>query len=155
MIGEILGITAITLNDEEGQRDQPRTHLLHILVTECAHLIWRLRCKRVIQHNNNPQRWPTTKAIANHLKLRLNHRLRMDCILTSTSKFDKKAIDKDLVMDTWNRILEKDENRRGDWTTKPGVLVGSRFFEIGAPHPRRECVNAFPQGWRICTEITQ
>ncbi|KAJ3560564.1 hypothetical protein NP233_g10756 [Leucocoprinus birnbaumii] len=128
-LGEILGITSISFQDEKGQKDPSKTQLYHILITECTHLIWRLRCERVIQHEDNPQKWHTENGINRLLKSRLNHRLKMDCILTNTRKFDAKAIREGIVRETWEGLLEDEENLPDHWPTTPGVLVGSRFFE--------------------------
>ncbi|KXN85822.1 hypothetical protein AN958_10708 [Leucoagaricus sp. SymC.cos] len=134
-LGEILGVTTISQKDGEGNKDDGKTRFHQILITECAHLTWRLRCERVIGNNNDPQRH-TDAAILSTLKYRLNHRFRMDCILTSTRKFEKKALREDIVRDTWSGILDKEEkdDLPRSWLKRPGVLVGIRFFRAGAPH---------------------
>jgi hypothetical protein len=60
------------------------THLLHILISESAHLIWVLRCERVIReikHKDNEIR-------ARWLSL-INDRLMEDRTITSTIKKTK------------------------------------------------------------------
>ncbi|KXN85791.1 hypothetical protein AN958_04802 [Leucoagaricus sp. SymC.cos] len=60
----------------------------------------------------------------------------MDCILTSTRKFDKKALREDIAKKTWNEILDKEEkdDLPRSWLKGPGDLVDIRLFRAGAPH---------------------
>ena len=102
------------------RRDAGTTHLFRILISESAHLIWRIRNERVIQGKPeaSPQevhfRW--LKAI--------NNRLKIDCVLTNGVKYGKKAIDKSLVLRTWKKTLKNEEILPKDWTRETGVLVG-------------------------------
>ncbi|XP_006463112.1 hypothetical protein AGABI2DRAFT_51550, partial [Agaricus bisporus var. bisporus H97] len=108
-VGEILGITSITEKDERGAPDIGKTRLYHILISECAYLIWNLRCERVIQHGDSSDQWNHTDTqIKNRLSHRLNTRFRLDCILTNSRKFNRKAIRESLVTATWSGILTND-----------------------------------------------
>lgn len=126
-IGEILGVASTTEKDEKGSPNAGKTRLFHILVSECAYLIWNLRCERVIQHGDSTDQWNHTDAqIKNRLSHRLNTRFRLDCILTNTRKFNRKAIHESLVTATWSGILinENPNDRPKIWLCRPGVLVG-------------------------------
>ncbi|KAJ6581584.1 ribonuclease H-like protein [Mycena capillaripes] len=88
--------------------DAGTTHLYRILISESAHLIWRLRCERI--HN----RWLKS----------INNRLGLDCALTNGAKWGKKAIKKLLVLGTWSKTLKNEDNLPKDWTWEAEVLVG-------------------------------
>lgn len=96
------------------------TRLFRILISESAHLIWRLRNERVI----NAKDPATTREIRNRWLKAINNRLRIDCALTNGIKYGKRAIDKKLVQKTWCNVLKDEENLPKDWTWEAGVLVG-------------------------------
>ena len=61
-MGTVLGCGSITMidqpnpNDEENLEQHPKSgavRLLQILLTKSAHLVWVLRCERVIQQKNH------------------------------------------------------------------------------------------------------
>ncbi|KXN80699.1 hypothetical protein AN958_08280, partial [Leucoagaricus sp. SymC.cos] len=119
----------------EGNKDDGKTRFHQILIAECAHLAWRLRCERVIEHND-PQRGHKDMAILSTLKYRLSHRFRIDCIFILTRKFDKKALREDIIKDTWSGILDKEgkDDLLRSWLSRPGASVGIWLFGAGAPH---------------------
>ncbi|XP_006464002.1 hypothetical protein AGABI2DRAFT_75272 [Agaricus bisporus var. bisporus H97] len=126
-IGEILGIASTVERHEKGTTNIGKTRLFHILVSECSYLIWNLRCERVIKHSDFPSTWNHNDTqIKNRLLHRLNSRFRLDCILTSSRKFNRKAIRENLVIATWSGILTNESPNDGPkiWLRKPGVLVG-------------------------------
>ena len=103
-LGIILGCGVITLADAQND-NIPANHqrilipkravarLMRILILELAHLIWALRCERVVQGNTHTEReirlkW--TRAI--------NKKLTKDRIITTKIKRDTAA--KQLVTDT-------------------------------------------------------
>ncbi|KAK0189417.1 hypothetical protein F5146DRAFT_883055, partial [Armillaria mellea] len=65
-----------------------------ILISKSAHLIWKMRNDRVV----NKQRW--LHAMNRHMKL--------DSILSGQKKFKRKAIQKALVLKTWQGTLLKE-----------------------------------------------
>ncbi|KAJ3577018.1 hypothetical protein NP233_g10 [Leucocoprinus birnbaumii] len=136
-LGEILGIPSATFKGNDGRVDAGKTRLNQILISEGAHAIWRLRCERVIQHGNDPAKFPKKSQIKSLIKHRINHRLRMDCITADSRKFDKRAIREDLVVDTWQGILEDEDAMPEHWTRSTGVLVGNRLFETEMATPFR------------------
>ncbi|PBK78096.1 hypothetical protein ARMSODRAFT_946958 [Armillaria solidipes] len=82
------------------------TRFCQILISESAHLIWKMR--------NDRQRW--THA--------LNRRMKLDCILSDRKRFQRKATQKSLVLKTWQGTLLEESSLPEDWTTINGVLVG-------------------------------
>ncbi|KAK0470680.1 hypothetical protein IW261DRAFT_1345287 [Armillaria novae-zelandiae] len=91
-----------------------------ILISESAHLIWRLRNDRVI----NERQPYSEKEISQCWLGALNCRLCMDCLLTDKRKYSKKVILKSIVLGMWWNTLENDEALPEDWTKEIGVLVG-------------------------------
>ncbi|KAF8494746.1 hypothetical protein F5888DRAFT_1616776, partial [Russula emetica] len=93
--------------------------LLQILLPESAHLIWVLRCERVIQKHTHTEsetyhRWHQT----------INRRLTDDRITAIRIKRDKQSLQK--IKDTWEHVLKKQRDLPHDWITSRKVLVGRR-----------------------------
>ncbi|KAJ6594763.1 hypothetical protein B0H19DRAFT_919145 [Mycena capillaripes] len=100
--------------------DAGTTHLYRILMSESAHLIWRLRCERVIRE----QDFASNREIHNRWLKSINNRLGMDCALINGAKWGKKVIKKLLVLVTWSKTLKNEDNLPKDWTWETEVLVG-------------------------------
>ncbi|EPS94062.1 hypothetical protein FOMPIDRAFT_1134930 [Fomitopsis schrenkii] len=108
-------------------RDKPTpghiARFWRILVSESAHLIWRLRCERVIGHSDD-NRWQHTKeSIANRWLTMMNSRLRQD-VAGTNHKFGRLALKKGLVSRTWEHVLKEEESLPANWSTQRRVLVG-------------------------------
>ncbi|KAJ7498119.1 hypothetical protein B0H11DRAFT_1856682 [Mycena galericulata] len=96
------------------------TRLFRILVSESAHLIWRLRCERVIQ-----QKGPASiQEIHKRWLKTMNNRLALDRVLTDKLKYGKRSLKKPVVLDTWRKVLKNEETLPRDWTREVEVLVG-------------------------------
>ncbi|KAI0254791.1 hypothetical protein BJV78DRAFT_1182939, partial [Lactifluus subvellereus] len=81
------------------------------------HLIWVLRCERVIQERTHSigkihHRWLST----------INARPTDDGITATKIKRDKRTIQK--VKDTWEYVLRNQMDLPDDWITSREVLVG-------------------------------
>ena len=112
--GQVMACAAIK------RRDAGTTRFFRILVSESAHLIWRLRCERVIQ-----QKPPASlREIQNRWLRSINNRLGIDCALVNEKKYGKKAVKKSLVLKTWSKVLQNENILPTDWTREVGVLVG-------------------------------
>ncbi|KAJ7676404.1 hypothetical protein B0H14DRAFT_3101974 [Mycena olivaceomarginata] len=96
-IGSILG-SALRMHEA--------SRLFIILVTESAHLIWKLRCI----HN----KWVTL----------INSRLRFDQLLTDTSCYGNCALNAKTILRTWDGVLMDKLNLPENWIWQSGVLVG-------------------------------
>jgi ribonuclease HI len=90
------------------KRDAGTSRLYRILVSESAHLIWRLRNERVIQQKDTA----STPEIHNRWLHQINNRLMIDCAMTNKNKYGKRAIKTAVVKQTWKGIL-KDEGFSG------------------------------------------
>lgn len=126
--GIILGCGAIsppappTSDDVTSPRKKNRgaRRLLQILISEAAHLIWVLRCERVIQgtEHSNPEiekRWLSI----------INKRLIDDKITATIIRRTITHIR--LTRATWEAILMKAGDLPDKWMTNEEVLVGRRF----------------------------
>jgi len=90
-------------------------------MTESAHLIWKLRCERIIQEEDRPF---TEEEIENRWLRTINGRLELDQKMTDKD-YGPKAIPKSKVLETWRSILKDEKALPDDWTGENGVLVGS------------------------------
>jgi len=127
-IGIILGCGCISKHDNDRQRNENQrknlekkgaSRLAIILMSEAAHLIWVLRCERVIQgrhHSDNEidARW----------KIAINTRLTSDKIIATRIKRENKFTN--LVINTWKPLLTKDGPLPHNWINNREVLVGRR-----------------------------
>jgi ribonuclease HI/exonuclease III len=122
-IGIILGCGSVkaprAAQNQGPNRSKGPTRLLQILVSESAHLIWVLRCERVIQKRRANEaeikaRW--TNAI--------NRRLTDDKINATRIKRDKRTERK--VKSTWEAILARSQDLPDQWLHNREVLVGRR-----------------------------
>ena len=126
-LGSILGCGCINLRPRTRQRNenepdkrsilQGPTHLLQILLSESAYLIWVLRCKRVIQgiqhsRSETEGRWLCV----------INARLTTDKITATKIKRDKGFTN--LVVNTWEQALEKRRGLPPNWIHYNEALVG-------------------------------
>ncbi|KAJ7655668.1 ribonuclease H-like protein [Mycena polygramma] len=113
-IGQIMASGVTT------QGDPGTTRLYKILVTESAHLIRRIRNERRIQKQG-----PTPIAkIRNRWLKTMNNRLAIDCAMTDTFEYGKKALRLPTVKKTWKKVLKDEHTLAKDWPKTVGVLVG-------------------------------
>ncbi|EPQ51596.1 hypothetical protein GLOTRDRAFT_48720 [Gloeophyllum trabeum ATCC 11539] len=95
------------------------SRLLQILVSESKHLIWTLRCERVIRgHTHSPsnivRRWTTA----------LNRQLSIDRIIATKLHRSSKAIR--LILRTWGGTIADEDSLPPDRVGHNGFLVGIR-----------------------------
>jgi hypothetical protein len=122
-LGTILGSQCITVRSQDEKRLGGESRLRRLLTIESAHLIWKLRCERIMSNKN---REFSQEEIRNRWLFAMNERLNQDKDLTDP-RWGKKAIPKRKVLDTWKgSILDEDKHPK-DWTKCRGVLVGSRL----------------------------
>jgi hypothetical protein len=128
-IGTILGIGQISLPENERRQENERTvtstktkgrtRLLQILISEASHLIWVLRCKRVI-HKNNVQH--TDQEVNARWTRVINDRLTIDR-LTAT-KIQRNATFTRLVNATWQTALKQQHIPYQNWIHRREVFSG-------------------------------
>ncbi|KAK1217608.1 hypothetical protein PQX77_019729 [Marasmius sp. AFHP31] len=122
-LGAIIGSGLARNRDAEENKTSAKgiERLWRILVTMAAHLIWVLRCERVLNKNNAPF---TVEEVENRWKAELNARLDLDRRATN-KKYERKAVSAETVRETWKNTLTNEESLPEDWmNTNSGVLVG-------------------------------
>ncbi|KAH9919254.1 uncharacterized protein B0H18DRAFT_1086704 [Fomitopsis serialis] len=126
LLGGILGCAGAMFKTEKGAQIKGTARLHRIIISESAHLIWKLRNERIIRFDNGRQH--TQAEIRNKWTHAMNDRLAMDCHLTNKKKYGKKAIKPKLVEETWSGVLKNENQLPHDWTKgKVEVLVGIEF----------------------------
>ncbi|KAJ7581353.1 ribonuclease H-like protein [Mycena floridula] len=120
-LGEIM-ICGLKQNNGANRRKVNRgtERLRRILISESAHLIWRIRNERAINGKDPLPR----KAIRARWVITMNNRIKLDCLLTNKTRYGTKAIQKSLVLSTWNKVIANENALPEDWTRETGALVG-------------------------------
>lgn len=122
--GTILSCGLIKITDTKGKYRKEDSRLYRIIVSESAHLIWKMRCDRVINGKNNfseheiESRWRRT----------IQNRLELDCLLAS-NKFSKGQLSQRTLEKTWFEVLADKDSLPECWYGEDGVLVGIRSGE--------------------------
>ncbi|KAH9839066.1 uncharacterized protein C8Q71DRAFT_703988 [Rhodofomes roseus] len=105
------------------KRRESRKRLWRIIVSEAAYLIWKLRCERVIGHEDDDRWTHTTRQIIQKWYLTMNRRLQQDLVATNR-KFGALATMSQVVLGTWSKTIGDEQGLPPDWTKIPRVLVG-------------------------------
>ncbi|KAI0694274.1 hypothetical protein BC835DRAFT_1205834, partial [Cytidiella melzeri] len=82
-----------------------------IMMTKSTHLIWRLRCERHIDRKGEPH---SIREIDWKWLTAMNIRVIMDSELTKP-KYSKRKLPKQLVLQTWSNVLNRDHDLPLDW----------------------------------------
>jgi len=125
-VGIILGCGSITTKkDDQGNDKRCRqpgnkgtVRLTQILISEAAHLIWVLRCERVIQNKTHTAQETKSRWIK-----AINRRLTDDKI--TATKIKRNEPFTRLVEATWDKLLRKSSDPPRNWILNREVLVGS------------------------------
>ncbi|KAH9910148.1 uncharacterized protein BXZ73DRAFT_33673, partial [Epithele typhae] len=120
--GSIFAAGAIELKQEgNDERDTAGEMRWATLATEAAHLVWKLRCERVIA---NEGREHSEREVTQRWNATIDRRLDLDrrTAAQMVGKRRKQTIAR--VEYTWSPLLEDSENLPDDWVTSCGVLVG-------------------------------
>lgn len=120
-IGDILACGTRTIIDDKDATQHGDTRFWRILIAESAYLIWKIRCARVIQDDNQPV---TKTAVQNKWRRMINERLDLDRKLTH-KRYGKKATKTHTVLTTWRGVLVNEDKLPKNWIESSGVLVGS------------------------------
>ncbi len=120
--GTVFGAACAVFKTPKATRKIAVESLWCILCTEAAHLIWRLRCERVIQ--NEGTEFSVTE-VTNRFYSALDSRLNLDR-RTAAMTTSKKGLRPQEVEQVWLPILERRDNLPPRWVVDSGVLVGIR-----------------------------
>lgn len=132
-LGTTAGANLLHFTDAKGTPMPHAKCLYKILVTESAHLIWKLRCESVIDRENEDISEEETYNRMCHV---LNQHLLRDKVLTYQPRWKQKAINKSLVLSTWNPLIKDRGKLPSDWTGDAEVLVGVGPLTLFRPHPQ-------------------
>ncbi|KAJ7271111.1 hypothetical protein C8J57DRAFT_948518, partial [Mycena rebaudengoi] len=120
-IGIALGCGLSVFRDESDKPHLGSSRLYKILISESAHLIWKLRCECVIGRDGEP---PTVKEVRNCWFKNLGMRLEIDINLTDRLKYGNEySVHPSIVESTWSGTLLDEEELPEHWPREPGVLV--------------------------------
>ncbi|KAG6846755.1 hypothetical protein H0H93_012090, partial [Arthromyces matolae] len=123
--GTQLGCGLATFKSDRNETLRGTSRFYHIIMSESTHLIWKIRCEWKIGRDENEDDVVPPEAVEARWWNALNKRLKMECLQTNKNRYGKKALNSQMVVNTWTGILQDEENLEDDWFMKPnGVLVG-------------------------------
>ncbi|KZP16390.1 hypothetical protein FIBSPDRAFT_958113 [Athelia psychrophila] len=100
-VGSIVACTMAKFKDNKGKPLAGANRLYRILISESAHLIWKLRNKRIIEPKPNEEYIkPTHKEIHNRWLNTINSRLALDIAMTH-DKYESRALPRRKILQTW------------------------------------------------------
>ncbi|TFK88719.1 hypothetical protein K466DRAFT_612852 [Polyporus arcularius HHB13444] len=118
--GTTFGAACAVFVTSEGARRTATESLWCILSTEALHLIWKLRCERVIQRDGEQF---TVAEVVNRYYTTINARLNLDRRTAAIAR-GKKALNPPEIERIWLPIIEKGHELPPRWVLDSGVLVG-------------------------------
>lgn len=132
-LGAILSCPIAPFVTKQGKPKTGDARLYRILMTESAHLIWKLRNERVIRQSDEAAKGTATRdEISARWLAALNARLTEDCALTDPGKYGKRALKPGLVERTWSSTLDHEDDLPHEWWRgRTGVLVGIDPIKLG------------------------
>jgi len=123
-LGAIMSSSVMNTTSGLQRRDSGALRRRRILISEAAFLIWRLRCERVIQHENDPARFATEKEIVLRWRATIQRRIRLDIQFTNRRRFGPRALSLASMRNTWEPILHPGSDPPPDnWWGGTGFLV--------------------------------
>lgn len=133
--GMVLGCGISDFKTNDRKRLMGANRLWRILISESAHLIWKIRCECRIANEDDPDKHHSPIAIHNRWVYQLNCRLSLDRSITDKYRFGSKALRPDLVLRTWRGVILNEENLPENWIWQSGVLVGILPRRARVPGP--------------------
>ncbi|TFK85083.1 ribonuclease H-like protein [Polyporus arcularius HHB13444] len=118
--GTTFGAACAVFRNADGAQSAALEQLWCILSTEALHLIWRLRCERVIQ---NEGRNFTESEVANRFYAAMDARLDLDR-RTAAIAHGRKALRQKDVERIWLPVIGNDKELPPKWVVDSGILVG-------------------------------
>ncbi|KZV91930.1 hypothetical protein EXIGLDRAFT_615077 [Exidia glandulosa HHB12029] len=123
-LGTVWGCGTAQFEDEEKEAAAGKARAFRIVVSESAFLIWKIRCERRIQHEDDADWTLSQTEIINRWQAVINMRISIDRLLTHKSRHKRGALGTQTVLHTWRGLLENEESLPQDWIRRPGCLVG-------------------------------
>ncbi|KAI9070134.1 RnaseH-domain-containing protein [Trametes sanguinea] len=126
--GAILGAPSLKLSGVKEKSTSGMDRLTRIVIMESAHLLWKLRCERVIDPEFVPATGQSKREVVAKWVHAIDKRLQVDRGLVLMKGPSRKTVTKDLVLDTWRQVVNDFGSLPDDWICTSGVLVGSSAF---------------------------
>ncbi|KZV97619.1 hypothetical protein EXIGLDRAFT_607837 [Exidia glandulosa HHB12029] len=123
-IGTVWGATAASFQAENKEEGRGKARAFRILISESAFLIWKIRCERRIQHEDDENWVISNEEATSRWKATINGRIAIDRRLTNKTRHKRGALGTKTVLNTWRDMLDNEEGLQEDWLRHPGVLVG-------------------------------
>ncbi|KAF8196494.1 hypothetical protein BJ912DRAFT_846780 [Pholiota molesta] len=124
-MGVILGSGLHLFHTQAGKMPLPGANRLYkIIMSESAHMIWKIRCQWRIQDEGDLDKILSNEGARGKWLDQINRRLQLECLQTNPYKYGKMAVRKALVEKTWWAVLKNREDLPDDWIENTGVLVG-------------------------------
>ncbi|KAF9025573.1 hypothetical protein BDZ89DRAFT_1092598 [Hymenopellis radicata] len=95
--------------------------LFQKLISEGSFLIWKLRNERRLEHEEEVDFEQSTREIKNRYMAVLKAAAKADFAMTSITKYGKQAIKKELVKETWRKLINKSPEQE-DGGSKSGDI---------------------------------
>ncbi|OSC98484.1 RnaseH-domain-containing protein [Trametes coccinea BRFM310] len=121
--GLYLSAAAIEIRGSEGVLRQGATRLARILIPEAAYMVWRLRCRRVIEWSSHPEKTHSANAVTKEWLALLGKRLRGDQMAASAPYAKASKVSAHSASEMWCHLVDQATLRTNDWAGSPGVLV--------------------------------
>lgn len=121
--GTMMGAACAIFKTQRGKRMREAEDLWTILATESLHLIWKLRCERVIQNEGEPF---ARQEIKNRWYDTIEKRLTMERMVIAAIPTKRKSRGRQIesLEETWLPIISDTKLLPYDWAVNCGVLVG-------------------------------
>ncbi|KAH9906095.1 uncharacterized protein BXZ73DRAFT_94625 [Epithele typhae] len=119
--GSVLGAACVPFPNDKGARRVTMERRWTILATESAHLIWKLRCERVIGRENEPF---NENEVRNRWYATLERRLDLERRYAALTEGRQRAKRLKTVDAIWTPLIQYNEDLPPNWVEKCGVLVG-------------------------------
>ncbi|KZW00955.1 hypothetical protein EXIGLDRAFT_603493, partial [Exidia glandulosa HHB12029] len=123
-LGTVWGCGVAVFEDEEKEAAAGKARAFRIIVSESAFLIWKIRCERRIQHEDDVNWTLSHEETTNRWRAVINMRISTDRLLTNKLRHKRGALGTHTVLHTWRGLLENEESLPQDWIRRPGCLVG-------------------------------
>ncbi|KAJ3990981.1 hypothetical protein F5050DRAFT_1802253 [Lentinula boryana] len=94
-----------------GRRSDGDARFLRIITSKSTHLIWKLRCERVVKGQDAP----SPEEVARRWKKSVEARLELDHLMITT-QFQRRSLSKGLVERTWENVISDKDNLPENWT---------------------------------------
>ncbi len=118
--GTTFGAACAVIKTTGGHRKPAAEALWCILCTEALHLVWKLRCERVIQKDGADF---TANEVTNRFYSTIDSRLNLDRRTAAISR-GKRSLKPQDVERIWLPVIEDGSDLPPKWVVNNGVLVG-------------------------------